>query len=242
MLTLQNICISFNNHIILKDLSQQVKDGDFIVIIGQNGSGKTTLLNLIAGTIFPKSGNLLLNQQSITTLNECKRSQFISRLFQDPKQNVALSLSIKQNLALALLKNKTATLCNGLNIVHQTPKLLEKCAHLFNHSIINKKMHELSGGQRQMIAFLMATATSPKILLLDEPTAALDPQATHKMVELINQHASQHKSIIFMITHDLEEATKLGNKLWIIKNEAILEVNKQKETITEQKIKKMFKE
>lgn len=240
MLELKNIKINFNNHSIFNNLSLNANNGDFIIIVGHNGSGKTTLLNTITGKTISTSGNIFLNQKNITKLNKQHRAQFTSMLFQDPKQNTATSLTVKQNFALALLKNHTATLCNSFKKLQKTPKITEQFKNIFHKSLIDRSMKNLSGGQRQMIAFLMATIITPKILLLDEPTAALDPQSSKKMIQLINQHAQKKLSIILMVTHNLEQAANFGNKLWVIKNKIIVEIDKIKQNINTEKIKNIL--
>ncbi|MBT3456229.1 ATP-binding cassette domain-containing protein [bacterium] len=240
MLKLENITISINNNTILKPFSTHLEKGDFVVIIGHNGSGKSTLLNSISGKIKTTNGKILLKSIPIQSLNKRERSKLISSLDQNPEKNCVPSLTVKENIALALLKEKKASLKNGLSIIKNS-KVVKQINELFNdENILDKKMSELSGGQRQLIAFLMATAILPKILILDEPTAALDPKSSIKMAKLIDESTQKHKHITLMVTHDIQKAKQFGNKLWIVKNGRIKQISKKEKTFSHEEIQHML--
>ncbi len=175
MITLENITVKIGSKPILKTISCAIQPGDFIVIVGPNGAGKSTLFDVISGKRKSSSGKILFDDNNITHMDERRRSSFISRLFQNPQHNGAPSMTVAQNLALSTLKNKNACLVDGMKNfpTHITTEL--KQLNLDNQKILTTNMGNLSGGQRQSLAFIMATLTPPKLLLLDEPTAALDP-------------------------------------------------------------------
>lgn len=218
MLKLKDINHWYGNNHILRNLSCEVKKGDFIVIVGANGAGKSSLFDTIAGKIKPKSGNIILDDRDITQLNELQRSSMITRIFQNTQLNSVGSLTVEQNLAIALYSRRSARLVNGMQTMP-----LERAKQLVNNlgmdeSILEKPMNALSGGQRQLIAFVMATQLQPKILLLDEPTAALDPQASTKLLLHAIQFIKQHNITTLLITHDPHIALSIGNKIWILEN------------------------
>jgi len=240
MLKFNNIKTSLNNNTIIKPFTAHVSAGDFVIIVGQNGAGKSTLLNNISGKIKISSGDILFNKKSINSLDETSRARLIGQLNQNPMINCSPSLTVRQNLSIALLKIKNASLRNGLKSLKECKKTKEIQSLFLSEKILNKKMSELSGGQRQLIAFIMTTAVSPKILILDEPTAALDQLASEKMTNLIKQHTSKSQSITFMITHNMEEAAGLGNKIWIIKNGNINQIDKTDKMIKAEDVKKLL--
>ena len=240
MLKFNNIKTILNNQTIIKPFTAHVVPGDFVIIVGQNGAGKSTLLNNISGKIKISSGDILLNKKSINSLDETSRANLIGQLNQNPMLNCSPSLTVKQNISIALLKTKKASLRNGLKSLKECKKAKEIQNSFSSKKILNKKMSELSGGQRQLIAFMMTTAISPKILILDEPTAALDLVASEKMTKLIKKHTKESQSITFMITHSIEEAASLGNKLWIIKNGKINQIDKTDKIIKTKDVKKLL--
>lgn len=218
MLKLNNIDIHFGQNHILKDLSCTVNKGDFIVVVGTNGSGKSTLFDTIAGKIKPSHGSIILDGINITALNEQHRSSMITRIFQNTKLNSVGSFTVAQNLALAHYSRRTARLVDGMkDMPHErAQEIIHKLG--MPTSILEKKMNSLSGGQRQLIAFAMATQLIPKVLLLDEPTAALDPQAATKLLTYANNFIKQHQITTLLITHDPEMAVRMGNKVWVLEN------------------------
>jgi putative ABC transport system ATP-binding protein len=218
MLKLKNIDVWFGNNHIIHNLSCNVDPGDFIVIVGANGAGKSTFFNTIAGKTKPTNGTIELDGSDITRLNEQQRAGMITRLFQNTKLNSVGSLTVAQNLAMAYYSRRHARLVDGM---HTMPQELARgiVGELgIDASILNKPMKTLSGGQRQLIAFVMATRRIPKILLLDEPTAALDPQAATKLLHYATQFIKQHRVTTLLITHDPHIALSIGNKVWVLEN------------------------
>lgn len=219
MLQLNNICKKFNKNssdekLIFENLNLHIKKGEFVVIVGGNGAGKSTLMNLISGSIFPDNGDIFIDGQNITNLQENKRAKFIGRVFQDPLKGSAPNLTVEENLSLALLRDKKRGLAFG---VHKNKRaLLKNELKNFNLGLENRldaKMGLLSGGQRQAVTLLMATLVKPKILLLDEHTAALDPKSSEKILELTEKITSDEHITTLMITHNLDDAIRLGNRL-----------------------------
>lgn len=226
MIELKNININFEDNKIFKNLCATIKEGDFITIIGRNGAGKTTLFDLIAGKIKPTAGKIIIDNKDITALDELKRSSFIARLFQNPRFNTVATMTVAENIALSTLKNKNVNLKNLMkNFTHENIEEIFKSLNIKN--LLNKIMGSLSGGQRQIIALVMATLSPPKILLLDEPTAALDPQSAIKMLDFTKNYINKHKITTLLITHDQKLAQILGNKLWLLENGTIKELSRE---------------
>lgn len=221
MLKLKNIDVWFGHNHILKDLSCDVQKGDFIVIVGANGAGKSTFFDTIAGKIKPKDGTISLEGSDITPFNEQQRAGTITRIFQNTQLNSVGSLTVAQNLAIAHYSRRRTRLVNGMQAMPR--EQAEKIMHTLgiDSSILEKPMNSLSGGQRQLIAFAMSTQLIPKILLLDEPTAALDPQAATKLLKYANQFIKHHKITTLLITHDPQIALSMGNKIWILEHGTI---------------------
>lgn len=230
MIELKNISVNLNGNHILKDISIKINSGDFITIIGPNGTGKSTFLNLIAGKIKPCTGDIFIDNKKITHQKELERAKIIGRLFQDPKLNTVGSLSVKDNISLAMLKNRTAKISKRHTNLAKDIIMLLSSIYDNTHELLNRPMSTLSGGQRQIIALIMATICPPKILLLDEPTAALDPSAAKKMLDFSVNFISAHKITTLFITHDMLCAQKLGNRLWIMDNGTIKQDLEQKKS------------
>lgn len=221
MIILNNICVNFGTKSVLKNVSASIDQGDFISIVGANGCGKSTLLDVISGKLKPQSGQLLIEGADVTAFNELQRSASIARLFQDPRLNVVDALSLEENLSLASLKNRRARLkIVGKANVQELPELL-RSVRIDDLNVLKKPMSALSGGQRQMVALVMATLCTPKILLLDEPTAALDPSAATSMLQFTAQFVHKHNITTLLVTHDPQIALHMGNKLWVMENGAI---------------------
>ena len=203
-------------------MSCSVQEGDFIIIVGGNGAGKSTFFDTISGKHSPTDGQIIFNQRNITALPEIQRTSFITRIFQNTHLNCVGALTVLENLALSQLSQKNASLSSG--VAHMSP---EKAASLLHsvgmtEEILFTKMNELSGGQRQLIAFVMATQLHPHILLLDEPTAALDPQASTALLFHTKKFIEKHKVTALLITHDPLIALHMGNKIWILENGSII--------------------
>lgn len=227
MIKFENVSVTIDGKNILKNISCTINTGDFIVIVGPNGAGKTTFFDMISGKRIATSGNIFLDGITITNLNEQQRALFISRLFQNPQLNGIASMTVAQNLALSNYKGKTVSLHNGMRAFpdHMATEL-EKL-NLHSPRILNTPMKSLSGGQRQLLAFIMATLTPPRLFLLDEPTAALDPQSATKLLEFAIAFINQHHMTTLLITHDPELALAIGKKIWILENG---EITKQFDT------------
>ena len=215
MLTLSNVKMVFfkgtpDEKVALNNLSLEVNQGDFITIIGANGAGKSTLFNAIAGTYLTEEGRILLEGKDITAMPEHKRARFIGRLFQDPMKGSAPGMSIEENLALA------AGHGGWLSTISKKDKKIfrEKLALLGMglEDRMNSPVGLLSGGQRQALTLMMSTINPPKILLLDEHTAALDPGSAEKVLNLTTQIVDENKITCLMITHNMQSALDLGNR------------------------------
>lgn len=218
MIKLQNINVTFGDQHVLKNLTASVQKGDFITIIGANGSGKTTLFDVIAGRVKPSSGSIYINDIDMTQKNEAQRAISITRLFQNPSVNVVPTLTVAQNLFLSSKKGVSTRLrCVKKHLSDDIMQRIALCdSNIEKH--LDKPMNALSGGQRQMIALIMATFQTPQILLLDEPTAALDPSAATNLLVFAKKLTTTYDITTLMITHNQQLALTMGNKLWILKN------------------------
>lgn len=230
MLKLENIHIAFNGLKVLNDLSLQLNSGDFVAIMGCNGAGKSTLFDLIAGTTKPDQGRVLLDGQDITGWSEIERAPFIGRLFQNTRLASVSTLTVRENLALATLKGRSAGLRHGLS---QFPEdVIERVLQPLNlrlEELLDTPMGALSGGQRQIVSFIMATLVPPRILLLDEPTAALDPRSATELLIFAKEFVGKHGIPTVMITHDPEIARHVGNKLWMIEGGKLCSIEEGKD-------------
>ncbi|MDP1608753.1 MAG: ATP-binding cassette domain-containing protein [Chlamydiales bacterium] len=234
MLQLSNVSKTFKNLHVLKSFSATVNPGDFVIIMGPNGTGKTTLFDMISGKVPPDSGSICLDGIDITAMSEQKRAGFISRLFQNTYLGSCSALTVRENLAMATLKERAAgfqraTAAFPENIVAEflAPLNLEK--------FLDVPMSSLSGGQRQMIAFIMSILKPPKLLLLDEPTAALDPTSATQLLSFAKKYSQTHKVPILLITHDPMIAKHLGDRLWVLGNGTIQkEFGAEKSTMSPQ--------
>lgn len=219
MLKLENISVSFGTLEVLKKVSCNVQKGDFIVIVGANGTGKSTFFDIIAGKTKPTAGLIELEGVDITQTSELERATLVTRLFQNTHLNSVGTMTVAQNLALAQYSRHKASLSNGMkNMPIEKARALLKPLNINAELFVDKTMNSLSGGQRQLIAFIMSTLHIPQILLLDEPTAALDPQAATKLLQFASSFIKQHKVTTLMITHDPHIALSMGNKIWILED------------------------
>lgn len=204
----------------LKDLSLRVKDGDFITIIGANGAGKSTLFNAIAGSFYPDQGSICLDDTDITWMPEYRRARQIGRLFQDPMRGSAPGMTIEENLALAAGRGGWLS-----RISKADKKLFRERLALLDMGLEDRMQQSvglLSGGQRQALALMMATIHPPKVLLLDEHTAALDPAAAEKVLGLTGEIVAKEKLTCLMITHNMQSALNLGNRTLMMHQGRIL--------------------
>ena len=198
----------------LTGVNLELADGDFVTVIGGNGAGKSTLLNMIAGVYPLDSGTIELDGTDVSLLSEAARAKYLGRVFQDPMMGTAADMQIAENLALAKRRGKRRGLAWGITKEEkeQYPALL-KTLGLGLETRMSAKVGLLSGGQRQALTLLMATLTNPKLLLLDEHTAALDPKTAKKVLDLTEQIVTERKLTTLMITHNMNDAIRLGNRL-----------------------------
>lgn len=219
MLNLTNISKTFNPGTItekqaIKNISLHLNPGDFVTVIGGNGAGKSTLLNLIAGVHSADTGSIVLDGTDITSMKEHIRAKFLGRVFQDPMRGTAASMGIEENLALAYRRGKKRTLSWGITSEERKIyKELLSSLDLGLENRMNSKVGLLSGGQRQALTLLMATLQKPKLLLLDEHTAALDPKTAAKVLELTEEIVQRDNLTTFMVTHNMKNAIRYGNRL-----------------------------
>ena len=224
MLEIQNIYKTFhpgtvNEKAALQGVSLKLEEGDFVTVIGGNGAGKSTTLNAVAGVWPVDSGKILIDGIDVTNLPEHKRAKFVGRVFQDPMTGTAATMQIDENLALAKRRGKRRGLRTNLSKEEQSEfRELLKILDLGLEERMSSKVGLLSGGQRQALTLLMATLEKPKILLLDEHTAALDPKTAAKVLEATEKIVTSHKLTTLMITHNMKDAITHGNRL-IMMNE-----------------------
>lgn len=227
MLEVKDLTVIFNKNTVnekkaLSHISFSLNKGDFVTIIGSNGAGKSTLFQAISGAVEPDSGQIILNKQDIGDMPEYKRSRFIGRLFQDPLKGTAPSMTIEENLSLASQRGKHFKLTLFSHKHRQDMIDALKELDLGLEERLETKVGTLSGGQRQALTLLMATYVTPQLLLLDEHTAALDPQTAQKVLSLSSQLVEEHSITTLMITHNMEDALKYGNKTMIMKDGQIV--------------------
>lgn len=219
MLVLRNVSKTFNRGTAtekraLHTCNLTVERGDFVTIIGGNGAGKSTLLNVIAGMFLPDGGTVTLDGRDITLLSEPQRARYLGRVFQDPMRGTAADMQISENLAMAYRRGKRRTLAWGVTR-DERAMFRERLAGLGLglEDRLGDKVGLLSGGQRQALTLLMATLQKPDLLLLDEPTAALDPSTASKVLGLIRTIVGEQGLTTFMVTHNMADALSMGNRL-----------------------------
>ena len=212
-----------NEKVALNSVSLTLREGDFVTVIGNNGAGKSTLLNCIAGVHNVDKGSIVLDGKDITRLSEHKRARWMGRVFQDPLKGTAFDMTIEENLAIAYYKNKSRGLSPG--ITSKDRELFREKLSMLEMGIEDKmtqKVKLLSGGQRQALTLFMAAITEPELLLLDEHTAALDPAAASKVLALTDRFAEDPKLCTLMITHNMKDALKHGNRTILMKDGRIV--------------------
>lgn len=208
-----------NEKVALNSVSLTLREGDFVTVIGNNGAGKSTLLNCIAGVYAIDKGSIVLDDKDITKLPEHKRARWMGRVFQDPLKGTAFDMTIEENLAIAYYKNRSRGLSPG--ITSKDRELFREKLSMLEMGLEDKmtqKVKLLSGGQRQALTLFMAAITEPKLLLLDEHTAALDPAAASKVLALTDRCAEDPKLCTLMITHNMKDALKHGNRTILMKD------------------------
>ena len=224
MLEIKNVTKIFNKgtvneKVALDDFSLTLEDGDFVTVIGGNGSGKSTMMNAIAGVWPVDEGKIVIDGIDVTKLPEHKRAKYLGRVFQDPMTGTAATMGIEENLALAKRRGKNRSLKTGITKKEREEyKELLKSLDLSLEERMTSKVGLLSGGQRQALTLLMATLQKPKVLLLDEHTAALDPKTAAKVLETTEKIVNRDKLTTLMITHNMRDAIVHGNRLIMLKD------------------------
>ena len=219
MLEIRNISKTFNpgtvnEKVALNDVSLHLNEGESVAVIGGNGAGKSTLMNAVAGTWLVDAGTISLDGIDITNLPEYKRAKYIGRVFQDPMMGTAATMQIEENLALALRRGQKRTLKIGITKAERDNfRELLKTLDLGLEDRLTAKVGLLSGGQRQALTLLMASLVKPKLLLLDEHTAALDPKTAAKVMNVTRTIVNRDKLTTLMITHNMRDAIEYGDRL-----------------------------
>ncbi|MBR4953680.1 MAG: ATP-binding cassette domain-containing protein [Oscillospiraceae bacterium] len=228
MLELKNIYKTFNPGTInaktaLSGLNLTLNDGDFVTVIGGNGAGKSTMLNAIAGVWPVDEGQIIIDGIDVTNLPEHKRAKFLGRVFQDPMTGTAATMQIEENLALAARRGKFRSLMPGITKAEREEYIERlKILDLGLEERMTSKVGLLSGGQRQALTLLMATLKKPKLLLLDEHTAALDPKTAAMVLNATDKIVAQDNLTTIMITHNMRDAIEHGNRLVMMKDGKII--------------------
>ena len=248
MLKLSHVKKTFNKGTVtekraLTGVDLTLNDGDFVTVIGGNGAGKSTLLNMIAGVYPLDSGVIELDGTDISRLSESQRAKYLGRVFQDPMRGTAADMQIAENLALAKRRGQRRGLSWGVTKAEKDEYVeLLKRLDLGLDTRLNAKVGLLSGGQRQALTLLMATLTKPRLLLLDEHTAALDPATAAKVLELSESIISENGLTAMMITHNMKDAIRHGNRLIMMNDgEIILDISgEEKQHLTKQELMEKF--
>ncbi|MBU7317100.1 MULTISPECIES: ABC transporter ATP-binding protein [Paenibacillus] len=234
MLRVEHVSKLFNpgtpdEKLALSHINLQLKEGDFVTVIGSNGAGKSTLMNIISGVMTPDLGKVVIGGNEVESMPEYRRSAWIGRVFQDPMAGTAPTMTIEENLAMAYKRSERRGLAIGVTGRKRTmfrEQLSRLGIGLENR--LNAKVGLLSGGERQALSLLMATFTEPRILLLDEHTAALDPSRAELITSLTEQIVAELKLTTLMVTHNMDQAIRLGNRLIMMdKGRIILDVPEQ---------------
>lgn len=248
MLELNNIYKTFNPNTVnekvaLAGLSLTIKDGEFVTVIGGNGAGKSTMLNAVAGVFMVDQGKIMIDGNDVTRLEEHRRAKYIGRVFQDPMMGTAASMGIEENLALAHRRGQFRGLKWG--ITHKERQHYKELLSTLGLGLENRlttKVGLLSGGQRQALTLLMASLKKPKLLLLDEHTAALDPKTAAKVLETTEEIVRRDKLTTLMITHNMRDAIAHGDRL-VMLYEGMVAVDvdgEEKKKLTVEKLLEMF--
>ncbi|MBM7555482.1 ABC transporter ATP-binding protein [Halanaerobacter jeridensis] len=214
---------TINEKVALKEIDLKMELGEFITVIGSNGAGKSTLLNAIAGNHQLTTGEIIIDGQNLTGVPDYDRAHLVSRVFQDPLQGTAASMTIAENLVLALRRSGKLNLSTG--VTDKRREIFKDELSILNLGLedrLDDKVGLLSGGQRQALTLVMATIQEPSILLLDEHTAALDPKTAEKIVNITKEIVSHHNLTTVMVTHDLDHALELGTRTIMMDNGRIV--------------------
>ena len=248
MLEIKNISKTFNpgtihEKVALRDLSITLNDGDFVTVIGGNGAGKSTLMNAICGTWQVDCGRIVIDGKDVTSMSEHKRAKYLGRVFQDPMMGTAADMEIQENLALAKRRGKVRGLGWGISKKEREEyKELLSTLGLGLEERMTSKVGLLSGGQRQAVTLLMAAMAEPKLLLLDEHTAALDPKTAEKVLEITENIVNRNHLTTLMITHNMRDAIKHGNRLIMMhEGKIIVDVcGEEKKNLTVEDLLELF--
>ena len=228
MLKIEHVCKTFNagtvnEKVALRGLNLELKEGDFVTVIGGNGAGKSTMLNAVTGVFGVDSGKIVIDGVDVTNLPEYKRAKYIGRVFQDPMMGTAATMQIEENLALAARRGAKRTLRIGITKAEREAYREQlKILDLGLEDRMTAKVGLLSGGQRQALTLLMATLQKPKLLLLDEHTAALDPKTAAKVLEVTQRIVERDNLTTLMITHNMRDAIAYGNRLIMMYDGVVL--------------------
>lgn len=232
MLEINNLKKSFNigtinEKIVLNGINISIEEGEFVTLIGTNGAGKSTLMNAISGSIDIDEGNIFLDNVDITEMKDYKRARYIGRLFQDPMKSTAPNMTIMDNLGLAYSRGSRRTFSWAIKKGDREKfSSILKELDMGLEERLDTKVKFLSGGQRQALTLLMATIKKPKLLLLDEHTAALDPIAASKVMEITDKIIRKNDITTLMITHNIDQALKFGDRtIMIDRGKVVLELN-----------------
>ena len=248
MLKIENVYKTFNagtvnEKVALQGLNLHLKEGDFVTVIGGNGAGKSTMLNVVTGVFGVDSGSVLIDGVDVTHLPEYKRAKFIGRVFQDPMMGTAATMQIEENLALAARRGRPRTLRIGITKAEREEyKEKLKILDLGLEDRMTAKVGLLSGGQRQALTLLMATLQKPKLLLLDEHTAALDPKTAAKVLDATQKIVEKDHLTTLMITHNMRDAIAYGNRLIMMYNgHIVVDVSgEEKKNLTVEQLLNLF--
>ena len=248
MLKIENVYKTFNagtvnEKVALQGLNLHLNEGDFVTVIGGNGAGKSTMLNAVTGVFGVDSGKVLIDGVDVTHLPEYKRAKFIGRVFQDPMMGTAATMQIEENLALAARRGKPRTLRIGITKAEREEyKEKLKNLDLGLEDRMTAKVGLLSGGQRQALTLLMATLQKPKLLLLDEHTAALDPKTAAKVLDATQKIVEKDHLTTLMITHNMRDAIAYGNRLIMMYNgHIVVDVSgEEKKNLTVEQLLNLF--
>lgn len=223
---------SINERVALSNINLELGDGDFVTVIGSNGAGKSTVLNTVAGKISPDAGTVEICGRNVTRMKDFKRARYVGRVFQDPMAGTAPDLTIEQNMALAERRGMSRGLAFGITNAKRARFANElELLELGLEKRLSAKVGLLSGGQRQALSLLMATFSKPKILLLDEHTAALDPERARLVTDLTEKVVAEQQLTTLMVTHNMGQALEVGNRLIMMHDgEVILDVSGTKKS------------
>ncbi len=248
MLNIKNVEKTFNPGTInekkaLNGINLHLDEGDFVTVIGGNGAGKSTMLNMVAGVYPVDCGSIVIDGVDVTRLPEYKRAKYLGRVFQDPMTGTAADMQIEENLALAARRGKKRFLRSGITANERKEyKELLKILDLGLEKRLTAKVGLLSGGQRQALTLLMATLKQPKVLLLDEHTAALDPKTAKKVLDITESIVEKNNLTTIMITHNMADAIRVGNRLIMMhEGQVVVDVKgEEKKNLTIEQLLQLF--